>query len=125
MVFSFGTMLAGCLLLTVYAWPEIRATDWASLPLVVWVGLLYLSVFATAVSFVLVQYSALRLPSAKVMAYTYLVPSWVILWEIALGNGAPVALVVVGVVLTCVALLMLLRPEGQGHDPNGIEADQS
>jgi hypothetical protein len=32
----------------------------------------------------LVHIAALRLPAAKVMAYTYLVPSWVILWELAL-----------------------------------------
>ena len=112
-VFTFGTLVAGFVILLIYAWPQIRATDWIGLPPIVWVVLLYLSVFATAASFVLVQYSALRLPSAKVMAYTYLVPSWVILWEIVLGNGAPVALVLIGVVLTCIALLMLLRPEGQ------------
>ena len=45
------------------------------------------------------------------MAYTYLVPSWVIIWEIVLGNGAPRALVLGGVALTIVALLMLLRDE--------------
>ncbi|WP_170763973.1 DMT family transporter [Ruegeria lacuscaerulensis] len=112
-VFTFGTLVAGCVLLTLYGWSDIRATDWANLPLIVWVGLLYVSIFATAASFVLVQFAALRLPSAKVMAYTYLTPSWVILWEIALGNGGPVALILVGVVLTCVALLMLLRPDDQ------------
>ncbi len=124
-VFTFGTLLAGCLLLTLYGWADIRATDWANLPVIVWVGLLYVSIFATAASFVLVQFSALRLPSAKVMAYTYLVPSWVILWEIALGNGAPVALILVGVVLTCVALLMLLRPDDQPGQRPTLEADQS
>ncbi len=112
-VFTFGTLVAGCVLLTLYGWSDIRATDWANLPLIVWVGLLYVSIFATAVSFVLVQFASLRLPSAKVMAYTYLTPSWVILWEIALGNGAPVALILVGVVLTCAALMLLLRSDDQ------------
>ena len=110
-VFTFGTLVAGCLILTVYGWSDIRATDWTNLPAIVWIGLLYVSLFATAASFVLVQFATLHLPSAKVMAYTYLTPSWVILWEIALGNGTPVALILVGVVMTCVALLMLLRPE--------------
>lgn len=114
-VFTFGTLVAGCLLLTLYAWLDIRSTDWANLPFIVWVGVLYVSIFATAASFVLVQYATLRLPSAKVMAYTYLVPSWVILWEIALGNGAPVILVLVGVILTCVALLMLLKPDDESN----------
>jgi drug/metabolite transporter (DMT)-like permease len=110
-VFTFGTLVAGCLLLTGFGWRDILATDWANLPGIVWLGLLYLSFFATAVSFVLVQFAALRLPSAKVMAYTYLVPSWVILWEIALGNGIPTGLILGGVGLTILALLMLLKDE--------------
>ena len=43
------------------------------------------------------------------MAYTYLTPSWVILWEIALGNPAPSGLVLLGVGATVVALGMLVR----------------
>ncbi|MGI9368917.1 MAG: DMT family transporter [Ruegeria sp.] len=110
-VFTFGTLLAGCVVLVAYGWSDIRATDWANLPLIVWIGLLYVAIFASAATFVLLQFAILRLPSAKVMAYTYLTPSWVILWEIALGNGAPTGLILVGVSLTVVALLMLLKPE--------------
>ena len=51
----------------------------------------------------------LRLPAAKVMAYTYLVPSWVILWELAMHGSLPPALVALGVALTCVALGLLLK----------------
>lgn len=116
-VFTFGTLLAGCLLLGVFGWSDIVATDWAALPGIVWIGLLYLSFFATAASFVLVQFAALRLPSAKVMAYTYLVPSWVILWEVALGNGVPPGLIIIGVVLTIVALLLLLKDEISSSAP--------
>ena len=53
----------------------------------------------------------LRLPSAKVMAYTYLVPSWVIGWEIALGNGLPPLVTLGGLALTAVALWLLLKDE--------------
>ena len=110
-VFTFGMLLAGFVILTVIGWPQIMATDWASLPMIVWVTVFYLAIFASAATFVLLQFAALNLPSAKVMAYTYLVPSWVILWEIGLGNGAPKLLVAVGVLMTCVALLLLLRQE--------------
>ncbi|MED5532589.1 MAG: EamA family transporter, partial [Pseudomonadota bacterium] len=51
------------------------------------------------------------LPSAKVMAYTYLTPSWVILWEAALGNGFPMPAVLAGVLATILALTLLLRDE--------------
>ncbi|WP_370228941.1 DMT family transporter [Cognatishimia sp.] len=110
-VFTFGVLVAGCVVLFPAGWSEIRATDWAALPSIVWIAIFYLSVFASAATFVLVQFAALNLPSAKVMAYTYLVPSWVILWEIGLGNGAPAPLVAVGVAMTCGALLLLLRQD--------------
>ncbi|MEM7089198.1 MAG: DMT family transporter [Pseudomonadota bacterium] len=112
-LFTFGTLLAGCLLLGLYGWAQIRTTNWGDLPLLVWLVILYISVFATAASFVLVQFSTLRLPSAKVMAYTYLVPSWVIAWEIALGNGVPSSLISVGIALTVLALLLLLKEESR------------
>lgn len=110
-VFSLGMMVAALILVAAYGWADIRATDWDGLPALVWVTTAYLGVFASAATFVLLQYAALRLPSAKVMAYTYLVPSWVILWQIALGQPAPAALTAVGVVLTALALVLLLKDE--------------
>jgi drug/metabolite transporter (DMT)-like permease len=49
------------------------------------------------------------LPSSKVMAYTYLIPSWVVLWELILGNPPPTPLVLIGLLLIIVSLLLLLR----------------
>lgn len=110
-VFTFGTLLGGCVVLTVWGWGDLRATDWLALPAIVWITLLYIAIFASAATFVLLQFATLRLPAAKVMAYTYLTPSWVILWEVALGNGAPSGLVMGGVALTILALLMLLKDQ--------------
>lgn len=116
-LFTFGMLLAGCAVLTVYGWSDIRATDWAALPGIVWIALLYLAFFASAATFVLLQYATLRLPSAKVMAYTYLTPSWVLAWELALGHGGPRPLVLAGLGLTVVALLLLLKDEEAMRSP--------
>jgi drug/metabolite transporter (DMT)-like permease len=104
-------MLAGTALLSLYAAPALMATDWTALPGIVWITLVYVAVAASAMTFVLLQYATLRLPSAKVMAYTYLVPSWVILWEIALHGAVPPGLVLAGVGLTGLALWLLLKEE--------------
>lgn len=112
LVFTFGMMLAALLVLGAYGAPAIAGTDWAALPLRVWLVLGYLAFFASSMTFVLLQYAAMRLPAAKVMAYTYLTPSFVIGWEIVLGHGAPRGLVLVGVALTVVALGLLLKDEG-------------
>lgn len=111
MGFNASVLTAGALILVVWAWPEIWATDWKALPNIVWVTIVYTAIFATAFSLAMVRFAALRLPAAKVLAYTYLVPSWVILWELALGQGVPQALVLPGVALTMLSLLMLLKDE--------------
>ena len=110
-VFTFGTLVAGCILLMLWGYQAILSTDWAALPPVFWITLAYLVVFATAASFLCVQYATLQLPSSKVMAYTYLVPSWVILWQIALGLDRPGVAVLPGVVLTILALVLLLKDD--------------
>jgi drug/metabolite transporter (DMT)-like permease len=109
--FTFGMMIAGFFLLLLWGGREAVNTDWASMPGIVWVCLIYVSVAASAMTFVLLQYATMRLPSAKVMAYTYLVPSWVILWEIGLGRGAPPTMVLIGVALTVLALSLLLKDD--------------
>ncbi len=108
-VFTFGMMVAGTVLLALYAWPAVMATDWAALPGIVWVTLVYVAVAASALTFVLLQYATLRLPAAKVMAYTYLVPSWVALWELVLHGLVQPGLVLVGVAMTVLALGLLLK----------------
>lgn len=113
LVFTFGMMLAGFVLLLLWGWRDVVETDWAALPAIVWICLVYTSVAASAMTFVLLQYATLRLPAAKVMAYTYLVPAWVTLWEIALGRGAPPFQVGGGVVLTVLALGLLLKDEAR------------
>ena len=110
-VFTFGTIAGALVVLLVYGARDLWVTDYSALPPMVWVTLVYLAVFASALSFFLVQYSTLHLPSAKVMAYTYLTPSWVILWEAALGNGFPALVVLAGVFATILALTLLLRDE--------------
>ena len=114
LVFSFGAMVAAAVLITIAGWGDIRATNWAALPHIVWITIGYTAVMATAITFVLLQYATLRLPSAKVMAYTYLTPSWVICWQAALGHGLPGGLILVGVGLTVVALVLLLKDEHPG-----------
>ena len=109
LVFTFGTLVAGAALLTVVGWFDIMSTPWLMLPSIVWVTILYTAIFASAATFTLLQFAALRLPSSKVMAYTYLTPAWVILWNVGLGAALPPLTVGFGVAMTIVALVLLLR----------------
>ena len=111
-VSTFGTMLGGATVLFLWGGSEVLATDWTALPGIVWITLVYTAVFATAITVVLLQFASMQLPASKVMAYTYLTPTWVIGWEFFLGSGLPTAYVLGGVGLTVLALGLLLKHEG-------------
>lgn len=110
-VFIFLILIATTLVALAFGASDILATDWTSLPSSVWIAMGYTAIVATTVTATLLTFASVRLDSAKVMAYTYLTPSWVILWEIALGNGVPPALIFVGIGLTILALYLLLKHE--------------
>jgi drug/metabolite transporter (DMT)-like permease len=108
-VFTLGTVVAGGLILTLLSFRDLLNIEFATLPPIFWIGLAYLTICSTAITFFLVQYATMSLPSSKVMAYTYLTPSWVIVWELALGSDAPSLVILLGVGATIVALIMLLQ----------------
>ena len=97
------------MILSVIGMPDIIATDWVGLRPMVWVTILYTAVLSSAVTSTLLQFASLRLPSAKVMAYTYLTPCWVMVWDVVLGGALPSAMIFIGIGLTVLALGLLLR----------------
>ena len=109
LAFTFGTLVAGAVMLTLIGLPDMIATDWTSLRPMVWFTIFYVAIFASAATFTLLQFATLRLPSAKVMAYTYLTPAWVMVWNVVLGGALPPAMIFLGIGLTVIALVLLLR----------------
>ena len=107
-LFTLWTVLGGFLVVGIYAFPAILRTDWTALPPIVWATAVYISVFASAITFFLMRYGALRLPAAKVMAYGYLIPTVVIVLEGLSGHGWVEPPVLLGVAATVLALLMLV-----------------
>jgi drug/metabolite transporter (DMT)-like permease len=110
-VYTLLTIMGAAVVVGAYAIQPVMQTEWAVLPMPVWIALGYLSVFTTGITFALLQFAALYLPSGKVMAYGYLTPSFVALYEGISGHGWPAPLVWVGVGLILCALLILLMGE--------------
>lgn len=105
--YTLGVLTGCALVLTVLGTPAIVATDWAALPLIVWVTIIYTSVFASALTFFLLQFAAMRIRAGQVMAYTYLTPGFVLMWNIGLGQGAAAAVVWVGALIAGCAMVAL------------------
>jgi drug/metabolite transporter (DMT)-like permease len=109
LAFTFLTLSACALVLLIWGAGSIVATDWVGLRPLVWITIVYVALIASSTTVFLVQYAAMRLPASKVMAYTYLTPTWVLVWELALGQPVPPVLVLAGVGLSVAALLLLLK----------------
>ena len=76
-----NTMLVSALILMLIDFNEITSTSWSEVSLYTWLTILYLSLFATASAFFIIQYARNFLPSTYVMAYYYMVPMWVMIFE--------------------------------------------
>ena len=105
---TFGTLISGIIILGLFSNKEIIYHSWIDFPVIVLLTILYLAIFATAASFFLIQYSAVRLSSIKVMAYTYAVPIWVVLLQIIFLQQLPNTITFVGAFFILVSLLILL-----------------
>ncbi|GIL01138.1 MAG: hypothetical protein BroJett030_10370 [Alphaproteobacteria bacterium] len=86
---------------------DLFAADLSLLPAIVWLTIAYLAVVTTAFTFFLLQFASMRLPAGKVMAYGYLVPSFIILFEGLSGHGWPGWPVVAGALVTAAALAVM------------------
>lgn len=106
--FTFYTLLATLLCVVVWGVGDIATTDWAALPAIVWIAIAYLAVFTTAGTFFLLQFASMRLPASKVMAYTYLTPSFIILYEGLVGHGWAGPSVAAGAGITVLGLILLV-----------------
>lgn len=112
LVFALWTLVATTCVLWIFGAPELVQTDFAALPAILWVAILYLAVFTSAVTTFLVQFAAVRLPASKVLAYGYLTPGFVILFEGIAGFGWVSMSVLAGALVTAMALVvMALAPD--------------
>ncbi|WP_415238953.1 DMT family transporter [Seleniivibrio woodruffii] len=96
-VLTFWTLATGAAVLALWANTDIVQTNWSGLPLRLYLGLGYLTVFTTAVTFFIIQYAGRRLPVSKVMSYIYIIPLFVLAENFLLGNGLPDVSVLPGV----------------------------
>lgn len=107
--FGFWVTVASALCLLPIGARELAATDFAALPLSVYVAVAYLAVVTTAITFLLLQFASMRLPAPKVLGYGYLTPSFIILLEGLLGHGWPPASVLAGAIVTACGLVAMAR----------------
>jgi drug/metabolite transporter (DMT)-like permease len=114
--FTFYSLLAATLALLAAALVQTGSLALPGTP--VWLGLAYLAVLSTAVTFWILQYAAVRLGPNRLVAYTFLTPSAVAGMEWALGKSDLDRAVLPGIALTLLAVVLLQLPAVSGSRPH-------
>jgi drug/metabolite transporter (DMT)-like permease len=104
---TLAAIVAAAIVTGIYGWKPILTADWIGVSPRVYLGVAYLAVFTTAITFFLIKFASLRLPSSKVMAYAYLGPAFIALYEGFLGHGWPAPPVLAGIAVTAAAVAVI------------------
>lgn len=107
LVFGFWVTVAATAWLLPVGLRPLAAVDFSALPLFVYLAVAYLSIVATALTFLLLQFASMRLPASKVLGYGYLTPSVIILLEGLLGHGWASPSVAAGALVTAGGLALM------------------
>ncbi len=106
-IMTFWVLVTGSLWLLLVTGSRLRTVDWAAVPVFAWLGIVYLVVFTTIITFFLTQYAVTYLGPTRVAAYSYLYPALVLVIDLALGHGLPPLRVIPGVCVVLAAMFVL------------------
>ncbi|MCI5168245.1 MAG: DMT family transporter [Candidatus Electrothrix sp. GM3_4] len=104
---TFWILVTGCGWLLLFSGYRLFSVPWGGVPLTVWTGIIYLSIFSTIITFFLSQLCTLSLGPTRVMAYSYLYPPFIVLLEWGLGHPLPSVQVLPGVGLILAAMFIV------------------
>jgi len=106
-VMTFWILVTGCLWLMLFACTKLTVTDWTSISAKVWMGIAYLAVFTTIITFFISQWATLHLGPTRVMAYSYLYPPLIILIEWFLHHEIPPLKTMIGILIILPAMIIV------------------
>lgn len=84
-VMTFWVIAIGCVWLLLLSIPSFKLVAWQGVSSGVYLGVLYLAIFTTVVTFFLLQFGTLSIGATRVAAYSFLTPVLVVVLNIFLG----------------------------------------
>jgi drug/metabolite transporter (DMT)-like permease len=100
-------ILMGTCWLLLLSWGELAHVKWLQVDLSVYLGLGYLAIFTTLLSFFVLQFSTVKIGATKVAAYGFLTPIMVVILSILLGENQFDWQFIPGLLLVILALLLI------------------
>lgn len=123
-VMTFWTMVTGTFWLFLFNGLIMVDYPWAAVPDKVWIGIVYLAIFTTIVTFFLTQWGTMGLGPTRVSAYSYLYPLLVILIDLGLGKSLPPTKTLLGVLIILPAMVLIQRDSSLAGSSGKIHKDK-
>ena len=108
-VMTLWIMITGCLWLVLFTLGSMPAITWTKVPLSAWLGIAYLAVFTTIITFFISQWATLHLGPTRVMAYSFLYPPLIVLIEWFLYHNLPALQTLFGIVIILPAMVIVQK----------------
>jgi drug/metabolite transporter (DMT)-like permease len=108
-VMTLWILITGCLWLLLFSLTKLATIPWASVPVIVWLGIAYLALFTTIITFFISQWATLHLGPTRVMAYSYLYPPLIIMIEWLLYRDFPPLKTMLGILIILPAMIIVQR----------------
>lgn len=106
-VMTFWVLATGVGWLLILSAASLGAVDWPAVQTQVWVGIVYLAIFSTIITFYLTHIATLYIGPTRVMAYSYFYPVFVLIINWGLGHGLPPLNILPGVAVVSLAIIVL------------------
>ncbi len=108
-VMTLWVLITGCGWLLLFAALELPAIQWASVPIAAWIGIAYLALFTTIITFFITQWATLHLGPTQVMAYSYLYPPLIVFLEWFFYQTVPAAKTMLGILIILPAMIIVQK----------------
>lgn len=106
-IMTLWILITGSLWLLLFSLPRFPAILWSTIPRATWIGIVYLAVFTTIITFFLSQWATLHLGPTRVMAYSYLYPPLLVVLEWCLHHRLPPSSTVIGILIILPAMVIV------------------
>jgi len=106
-VMTLWIMITGSLWLLIFSLPRFSTILWSAIPLMTWLGIAYLALFTTVITFFISQWATLHLGPTRVMAYSYLYPPLLVALEWCLHRRLPSSSTLTGILIILPAMLIV------------------
>jgi drug/metabolite transporter (DMT)-like permease len=106
-VMTLWILVTGTVWLLLFSLHRFPAVSWATIPSSTWLGIAYLALFTTIITFFISQWATLHLGPTRVMAYSYLYPPLLVLIEWGLHRHFPPPSTLIGILIILPAMVLV------------------